>query len=218
MVWSAVEMSLGGGLICKVPHCLETESSMMILWSLLLSVVTEIMEVDRMPYKLSGRAPQVGRTASAHSGIMRSNPVKIPNTYFMRGLTLFYNCLPNCLSPQLHSDLQEGKSCISLSYYCISTNWCNAWYNVGTQHTVNEWIKLLVYATWNVVSKLSFRRQYENSVLRQQSSQWSLIIFINVLAFRQKIIKTRKGRLVIRTGIKDGAVSEERVQSMYLGT
>lgn len=155
MVWSAIEMSLWGGLICKVPHCLETESSMMLLWSLLSSVVTEIMEVDQMPYRLSGHTSQVGRTAPAHSGTMRSNPVKIPNTYSIRELiTPFYNCLPNCLSLRLDSYLQEGKSCISLSYYCISTNWCNAWHNVGTRHIVNEWIKLPVYATLNVVSKL----------------------------------------------------------------
>lgn len=148
-------MSLWGGLICNGPHCPGTESSMKLLWSLLSPAVTEIMEADYMLSGLSGHISQGGRTAPAHFRTMRSNPVKILNTYCIRELiTPFYNCLFNCLFPGIDSYLQEGKSCISLSYYCVSTNWCNAWHIVGTQHTVDEWIKRLVYATLNVVSKL----------------------------------------------------------------
>lgn len=33
-----------------------------------------------------------------------------------------------------------------------------------------------------------------------------------------KILKAREERRVLRSGVKDGAVSKERVQSIYLGT
>ena len=97
MARSTNKTSLYGNLSYKVLPCLQTGSSMMLLYFMVLCAVTG--NQDSQPNALRSKWPYVicREDCPCPPGNRRNNPAKIPSTCSVRKLILDYNCLSNPL-------------------------------------------------------------------------------------------------------------------------